>query len=132
MADQIDRGLKRLATDRVDLLQLHSCTEAQLRQGDVIDVIRRARDAGKTRFIGYSGDGAAAMHAVESGAFDTLQISVSIADQESIGGAVPAAKAKGMGVIAGNVPHRERHLEGNVQAGRLLSGLLGSAPRAGL
>ncbi len=100
MADQIDRGLKRLATDRVDLLQLHSCTEAQLRQGDVIDVIRRARDAGKTRFIGYSGDGAAAMHAVESGAFDTLQISVSIADQESIGGAVPAAKAKGMGVIA--------------------------------
>lgn len=100
MAQQIDRSLQRLATNHVDLLQLHSCTEAQLRQGDVIEVIRRARDSGKTRFIGYSGDGQAALHAVESGAFDTLQISVSIADQEGIDLAVSAAKAKGMGVIA--------------------------------
>src|SRR5579864_4159759 len=49
MAASIDRSLKRLQTDRVDLVQLHSCTEAQLHQGDVIDVIRRAREAGKTR-----------------------------------------------------------------------------------
>jgi len=100
LEQQIDRSLKRLATDRVDLVQLHSCTEEQLRKGDVVDVLKRARDAGKTRFIGYSGDGAAALYAVQSGAFDTLQISVSIADQESIEMAVPAAKAKGMGVIA--------------------------------
>jgi len=100
MAATIDRSLKRLKTDHVDLLQLHTCSEAQLRQGDVIDVVRRARDAGKTRFIGYSGDGQTAAYAVESGAFDTLQISVSIADQEAIELAIPAAKAKGMGVIA--------------------------------
>jgi len=100
MAEQIDRSLLRLKTDRVDLLQLHSCTEEKLRQGDVIEVVRRAREAGKTRFIGYSGDGRAALHAVESGLFDTLQISVSIADQEGIHLAMPAAHAKGMGVIA--------------------------------
>jgi len=100
MAATIDRSLKRLKTDHVDLLQLHTCSEAQLRQGDVVDVVRRARDAGKTRFIGYSGDGQTAAYAVESGAFDTLQISVSIADQEAIELAIPAAKAKGMGVIA--------------------------------
>jgi len=99
MAAQIDRSLSRLKTDHVDLLQLHSCTEDQLRQGDVIDVVKRARDAGKTRFIGYSGDGHAALYAVNSGAFDTLQISVSIADQEGIDLAVPAAHARGMGVI---------------------------------
>jgi aryl-alcohol dehydrogenase-like predicted oxidoreductase len=99
MAASIDRSLKRLQTDRVDLLQLHSCTEEQLRQGDVIDVVRRAREAGKTRFIGYSGDGRAALHAVESGAFDTLQISISIADQEAIELALPAAKKRGIGVI---------------------------------
>jgi aryl-alcohol dehydrogenase-like predicted oxidoreductase len=100
MAASIDRSLKRLQTGYVDLLQLHSCTEAQLRQGDVIDVVRRARDSGKTRFIGYSGDGHAALYAVESGIFDTLQISVSIADQEGIDLVLPAAKARGMGVIA--------------------------------
>ena len=100
MAATIDRSLKRLQTDYVDLLQLHSCTEAQLRQGDVIDVVRRARDSGKTRFIGYSGDGRAALRAVESGVFDTLQISVSIADQEGIDLVLPSAKARGMGVIA--------------------------------
>jgi aryl-alcohol dehydrogenase-like predicted oxidoreductase len=100
MASQVGRSLHRLKTDRVDLLQLHSCTEEQLRQGDVIDVVKRARDAGKTRFIGYSGDGRAVRYAVESGVFDTLQISVNIADQESIDLAVPAARAKGMGIIA--------------------------------
>jgi aryl-alcohol dehydrogenase-like predicted oxidoreductase len=100
MAEQIDRSLQRLKTDRVDLLQLHSCAEEKLRQGDVIEVVQRARNAGKTRFIGYSGDGQAALHAVESGLFDTLQISVSIADQEGIALAIPAAHAKGMGVIA--------------------------------
>ncbi len=100
MDAHVDRSLKRLKTDRVDLLQLHSCTEEKLRQGDVIDVVKRARDAGKTRFIGYSGDSRAALYAVETGIFDTLQISLSIADQESIDLAVPAAKARNMGVIA--------------------------------
>ena len=100
MAEQIDSSLQRLRTDRVDLLQLHSCAEEKLRQGDVIEVVERAREAGKTRFIGYSGDGHAALHAVEVGRFDTLQISVSIADQEGINLAIPAALAKGMGVIA--------------------------------
>jgi len=100
MSEQIDRGLQRLKTDRVDLLQLHSCDEEKLWQGDVIEVVERAREAGKTRFVGYSGDGQAALHAVESGRFDVLQISVSIADQEGINLAIPAAHAKGMGVIA--------------------------------
>jgi aryl-alcohol dehydrogenase-like predicted oxidoreductase len=100
MAQQIDRSLGRLQTDRVDLLQLHSCTEEQLRKGDVIDVIQRARDGGKTRFIGYSGDGAAALYAVRSGVFDTLQISISIADQEALDLVLPAAQAQGIGVIA--------------------------------
>src|SRR5260370_39973438 len=52
MTDTIDRSLKCLHTDRLDLLQFHSCTEVQLRQGALIDVVRRARAAGKTRFIG--------------------------------------------------------------------------------
>ena len=100
LARSIDRSLSDLGTDHVDLMQLHSCGESTLRKGDAIDVLRRARDAGKTRHIGFSGEGAAALYAVECGAFDTLQTSVSIADQSSIETTLPKALAAGMGVIA--------------------------------
>src|SRR5665213_4558817 len=42
----IDRSLKRLKTDHVDLLNIHTCTEDMLRKGDVIAVLQEARDAG--------------------------------------------------------------------------------------
>jgi aryl-alcohol dehydrogenase-like predicted oxidoreductase len=66
----------------------------------VIEALEEARARGYTRYIGYSGDGAAALYAVQSGAFDTLQTSVSILDQESIELTIPKANERGMGVIA--------------------------------
>ena len=96
----ITRSLARLRTDHVDLLQLHTCTEDDLRRGDVIEVVERARQRGQTRFIGYSGDGPAARYAVECGRFDTLQTSINVADQEAMHLTLPLAQARGVGVIA--------------------------------
>lgn len=100
IARTIDRSLERLRTDHVDVVQLHSCGVEVLERGEAIEALRAARAAGKTRFIGYSGDNEAALWAVRSGAFDTLQTSASVADQWSIEHTLPLAAERGMGVIA--------------------------------
>jgi aryl-alcohol dehydrogenase-like predicted oxidoreductase len=100
LAPSIERSLRRLRTDHLDVVQLHSCAADVLRRGEVIDVLLRVREAGKTRYLGYSGDGEAARYAIACGAFDTLQTSINIADQEAIEWTLPLAHARGMGVIA--------------------------------
>ena len=100
LLQSIERSLGRLKTDRLDIVHLHSCSESELRKGEAIKALQTARERGYTRYIGYSGDSRAAHFAVECGAFDTLQTSISIADQEAIELTVPLAHEKQMGVIA--------------------------------
>ena len=96
----IERSIKRLKTDYVDLVQLHSCSETVLRQREVIDALKRARERGYTRYIGYSCDSRAALYALECDEFDTLQTSVSVADQEALDLFLSLAGKRNVGVIA--------------------------------
>lgn len=100
ISDSIDTSLRRFATDCIDLIQFHSCTAEVLRHGEAVEALLRARDAGKTRFVGYSGDGRHALEAIRMGIFDTLQTSFNIVDQRALADVLPAAEEAGMGVIA--------------------------------
>lgn len=100
LLESIQRSLRRLQTDHLDIVHLHGCDETVLRKGEAIGALETARERGYTRYIGYSGDGHAAQYAAESGAFDSLQTSISIADQEAIEMALPPARKNEMGVIA--------------------------------
>lgn len=99
ITDSIERSLKRLKTDNLDLVQFHSPDIADLDKDENIQALLDARQAGKTRFIGCSADNEAAMWAVESGIFDTLQTSYNLVDQYARRKLLPKAKEKNMGII---------------------------------
>lgn len=99
--DSIERSLKRMNTHYIDIVHLHSCGVDVLENGEVIRALQDARQAGKTRYIGYSGDNEAAHWAVDSGVFDTLQTSFNLVDQSALKSRLLSkANEKGMGVIA--------------------------------
>lgn len=98
--ETIENSLRNLKTDYLDIVQLHSCSAEILRRGDCIEGLQRAVEKGYTRFIGYSGDNDDAKYAIALDVFDSLQTSVSIADQSPIEGNLKLAAEKGLGVIA--------------------------------
>lgn len=99
--DSVENSLKDLQTDVIDLVQLHSCETHLLEQGDVIKALQDCKLEGKIKYIGYSGDNEAAMWAVKSNLFDTLQTSYSIADQRArTKNILTEAKSRNLGIIA--------------------------------
>lgn len=57
VAESIDVSLHRLGTDYLDIVHCHDGEFVPLQQfvDETLPAVRRARDAGKLRFIGFSG-----------------------------------------------------------------------------
>jgi aryl-alcohol dehydrogenase-like predicted oxidoreductase len=96
----VDRALRRLRTDHLDVMLLHSCDLETLERGEAIGALVAARDAGKTRFLGYSGDNEAAAYAAGLDDVAVIETSVNICDQTNIESVLPLAVQNDMGVLA--------------------------------
>jgi aryl-alcohol dehydrogenase-like predicted oxidoreductase len=100
VAGGVDRALRMLGTDVLDVALLHSCSLEVLKRGEAIEALLAARDGGKVRVAGYSGENEALDWAVRSGAFGAVETSVSLADQWSLENVLATAASAGVGVIA--------------------------------
>ncbi len=85
---QLEDSLRRLGTDHIDLWQVHECIydndpERHFAQGGVIEALTRAKQQGKTRFVGFTGHKDPAIHLkmLASGfPFDTCQMPLNCFD----------------------------------------------------
>jgi aryl-alcohol dehydrogenase-like predicted oxidoreductase len=100
LLDTVDRALKRLKTDHLDVMLLHSCGLELLQQGEAVGALVRAREAGKIRHVGYSGDNEAAGYAAALDDIAVLETSINICDQANIDAVLPVAREHSVGVIA--------------------------------
>jgi uncharacterized protein len=91
-AQQLDDSLRRLQTDRIDLIQFHEIirnSDPQLifAPGGAIEAMLKARQAGKVRYIGFTGHKSPEIHlemlrtAFAHGfTFDTVQMPLNVMD----------------------------------------------------
>lgn len=78
----IERSLKRMKTDHIDLLQIHSAPIEVIHSGETLGAMKKAQEAGKVRFIGMTGSTEAAIAAVTDGSYDTVQVSYNIVQRD--------------------------------------------------
>jgi aryl-alcohol dehydrogenase-like predicted oxidoreductase len=106
----VDQARRHLQTDVIDIVHLHSCPLDALHNTDVIDALEKTREQGKIRVVAYSGENEELAWAAASGRFGSVECSVNVFDQLSLAETLPAARARGLGVIAkrpmGNAPWR--------------------------
>jgi uncharacterized protein len=115
---EVEKSLKRLQTDRVDLLHLHGLTTGEDLQkieakDGAIKALYELREQKVARFIGMTShtDGAVMAEAIEHNDLDCVQMAMNPARAlqfEEL--ALPAAKKKNLGVILMKVTAQEKLL----------------------
>jgi aryl-alcohol dehydrogenase-like predicted oxidoreductase len=100
----VEQSLRRLRTDRLDLVQVHmSPSPARMAADDTIETLQSLRTAGKVRFIGMSGTLPQLADQIRLGAFDVFQIPYSAVQREHEDLITAAARAGAGTLIRGGV-----------------------------
>lgn len=95
----VEQSLRRLNTDRLDLVQLHaSPSRAQLESDDTVATMLSLRDEGKIRFLGMSGTLPNLPDNIAMGVFDVFQIPYSAIQREHED-LITAARDAGAGTL---------------------------------
>lgn len=91
-AEQIDQSLRRLGTDRIDLVQIHEVIRSSdparcFAEGGCVEALMEAKRGGKLRFIGFTGHKDPEIHLAMLKAadehrftFDTVQMPLNVMD----------------------------------------------------
>ena len=117
----IERSLKRLQTDYIDLLQVHAIKSVEDienlgKKGNVLDVLHQYKQEGTIAHIGFTGhtSAEAMKKAAELYDFDTMLIAMNHQrkGQKFEEQAIPAAGSKGMGVLAMKVVRPRETIKG--------------------
>ncbi|MGQ9882041.1 MAG: aldo/keto reductase [Armatimonadota bacterium] len=100
VADSIDLSLRLLRTDVIDVMQIHFGPNSQkvLDDGETLQAMREAQQAGKVRFLGASPGMDMLERCIESGDFQVLQIGYSLLEQDAHD-LITRAHEKGIGVL---------------------------------
>ncbi|MFO1252544.1 MAG: aldo/keto reductase [Inhella sp.] len=87
----VERALKLLRTDWIDIGHLHSCPLDVLQRGEVTQALHDCVRAGKLRVAAYSGENAELAHALADARFGSVQCSLSLVDRANAA-QLPTAK----------------------------------------
>ena len=100
ISKSVDRSLKRLRTETIDVMLLHTCEQEILVRGEAMGALVKAREAGKIRFAGFSGDNETAAYAAALPDVAVVETSINLADQVNLDLVVTAARKHDVGILA--------------------------------
>jgi uncharacterized protein len=102
---ELENSLQRLRMDHVDVLQLHNMhTEellcSALKSGGAIETLLRAKEEGKTRFIGLTGHRPDVLcKGLSTGLFDVVLFVLNLAQTYALSDLVTMARSQGVGSV---------------------------------
>jgi aryl-alcohol dehydrogenase-like predicted oxidoreductase len=96
----VENSLRLLQTDYMDILQIHSASTEVIKNGETIAAMKEAQRQGKVRFLGLSTEyEETSVLAIESGDFDTIQISYNAMNLAMAKNVFPKAVERSVGII---------------------------------